>query len=182
LATFAGHMVLSWIGQIHWLWAMDMPAAATALYLSIRWQLHRSFAVRILAMLHIAFAWLAIALALYGVQSLAWLSGRAILGQAPLHALTLGFLASMLLGMVSRVSLGHSGRSITADAAMWLAFWGMQGAAVLRIVADLLPNCCVSSPFNPAWLAALLWLLAFGAWGLRYAPAYWRRRVDGKPG
>lgn len=182
LVACAGHMVLSLAGQDRWLWLMDLPAAATALYLSVLWQFRRSLSVRILSVLHIAFAWLAVALALHGVQSLAWHSGRAMLGLAPLHALTIGFFASMLLGMVSRVTLGHSGRGIAADAVLWLAFWGMQGAAVLRILADLPPDCCAANPFNPTWLAVLLWLLAFGGWAARYAPAYWRPRADGQPG
>lgn len=183
LAAFAGHIVVALAQQPHWLWLADLPAAATALYLSIIWQCRKSLAVRILAVLHIGFAWLTAALALYAVQSLAALASFGILGLAPLHALTIGFFASMLLGMVSRVTLGHSGRSVAADAVMWLAFWGMQTTAVLRIVAELLANCCSGpGPFNLMWLAALFWLAAFGGWSLRYAPAYWRARADGKPG
>ena len=185
LAAFAMHFVLAVAGQDRWLWLADLPAAATALYLSIIWQFRQSLSMRILAVLHIGFVWLSAALALYAIQSLAALVGLGILGLAPLHALTIGFFAAMLLGMVSRVTLGHSGRSVAADAAMWLAFWGMQLTAGVRIVADLLAdccNCCGPGPFNPMWLAALFWLVAFGGWSLHYAPAYWRARVDGKPG
>ncbi len=185
LAAFVGHIVLGLAGQTHWLWLADLPAAATALYLSVIWQFRKSLAVRILAVLHIGFAWLTTALGMYAVQSLAALAGFGILGLAPLHALTIGFFASMLLGMVSRVTLGHSGRGVAADAAMWLAFWGMQTTACLRIAAELLAeccDCCGPGPFNLMWLAALFWLAAFGGWSLRYAPAYWRARADGKPG
>jgi len=183
LAAFAAHILLALAGQAHWLWLADLPAALATLYLSVIWQFRRGLAVRILAVLHIGFAWLTVALALYAAQSLAGLAGYGILGLAPLHALTIGFFTSMLLGMVSRVTLGHSGRSVAADAAMWLAFWGMQATAVLRIAAELLGECCSGpGPFNLMWLAALCWLAAFGGWSLRYAPAYWRARVDGKPG
>ncbi|MBI3525626.1 MAG: NnrS family protein [Betaproteobacteria bacterium] len=183
LTAFVAHIILALAGQAHWQWLVDLPAALIALYLSAIWQFHRSLTTPILAVLHIGFAWLSVALTLYAVQSLAALAGYGILGLAPLHALTLGFFTSMLLGMVSRVTLGHSGRNVAADAAMWLAFWGMQLTAVLRIIAELPAECCSGpGPFNLMWLAALCWLAAFGGWSLRYAPAYWRARVDGKPG
>lgn len=185
LAAFAVHLILAIAGHGRWLWLADLPAAATALYLSIAWNFRRSLGVRILAVLHIGFAWLSAALALYAMQSLASLAGFGILGLAPMHALTIGFFAAMLIGMVSRVTLGHSGRGVAADAAMWLAFWGMQMTAGVRIAAEILAdccNCCGPGPFNLMWLAALFWLAAFGGWSLRYAPAYWRARADGKPG
>src|SRR6266581_123479 len=99
----------------------------------------------------------------------------AVLGLAPLHALGIGACASLLLGMVSRVSLGHAGRPIAADRVIWTGFWTLQAAAALRMLAEILP---LSGPWNPAFIAALLWLAAWSAWALRFAPAYFRRRAD----
>jgi uncharacterized protein involved in response to NO len=101
------------------------------------------------------------------------------LGQAPLHALTLGFFASMLLGMASRVTMGHSGRPLTADEFMWRAFCLMQAAAILRVVSELpsLPGAAILM-----WLSSLLWLGGFALWAWRFAPALWRPRADGQPG
>jgi uncharacterized protein involved in response to NO len=132
-----------------------------------------------LSVLHVAFAWLGAAFILLAVQSLFWKSVPGLLGQAPLHALTLGFFASMLIGMASRVTMGHSGRPVAADDAMWLAFCLMQAAAVLRVVSELpaLPGAHVLM-----WLSSLLWLGSFGLWAWRFAPAFWRPRADGKPG
>lgn len=179
LAAYAAHAALTLSGLLQWLWLADMPAAATAVTLTVVWQLRQSFATRILAVLHIGFAWLGIALALYGVQSLALFSGRVMLGLAPLHALTIGFFVSMLIGMVSRVTLGHAGRTVAAEAMMWFAFWGIEVAAVLRVAAEFLSY---PGPLNLMWLSALVWLAAFGVWTVRYAPAYWQPRVDGRPG
>jgi uncharacterized protein involved in response to NO len=127
-----------------------------------------------LVVLHIAFAWLAPAFALFALQSL--LPGK--LGQAAMHALTIGFFSSMLIGMVSRVTLGHSGRPVLADDAMWTAFWLMQVAAVLRVLGDLV------LPMGGLLLTAssVVWLGAIGLWAVAYAPALWRPRADGKPG
>ena len=179
LAAYAAHAALTVLALPQWLWLVDLPAAATAVSLTVIWRLRQSFATRILAVLHIGFAWLGIALTLYGLQSLALYSGRATLGLAPLHALTIGYFVAMLIGMVSRVTLGHAGRSVTAGAMMWLAFWSIEAAAVLRVAAEFLSY---PGPLNLMCLSALVWLAGFGVWTVRYAPAYWRPRVDGRPG
>ena len=134
---------------------------------------------RMLAVLHVAFAWLGPAFGLSALQSLLRNVMPGFLGQAPLHALTLGFFASMLLGMASRVTMGHSGRPVAADDVMWRAFCMMQAAAVLRVVSEL---PALPGRYPLMWLSSLLWLGAFALWAWRYAPACWRPREDGAAG
>lgn len=179
LACYAGHGILEAAGLPQWTWLFDLPAALAAGGLSVAWQLRKCLAVRLLAVLHVAFAWLGVSLALHAAHSLLLLTGSGSLGLAPLHALTLGFFASAVVGMVTRVTLGHSGRPLNADNATWLIFWGMQGVAVLRIVAEfvLLPGAASLS-----FLAALGWLAVFGAWYAKFAPIYLKSRPDGHPG
>ena len=162
-----------------WLWLADLPAALVAVRLTWLWWSRAALANRMLSVLHVAFAWLGAAFALLAVQSLFWKSVPGLLGQAPLHALTLGFFASMLIGMASRVTMGHSGRPVAADDAMWRAFCIMQAAAVMRVFSELpaLPGAHALM-----WLSSLLWLGAFGLWAWRFAPAFWRPRADGKSG
>lgn len=179
LGGMAAHAVLDLGGVSRLLWLADLPMAVMALYLSVLWGFHRSFQVRLLAVLHIGFAWLGLSLALYAVQSFIQFSfGREMLGFAPLHALTIGFFSSMLLAMVTRVTLGHSGRNLEADATTWLLFLGFQFTALFRILGDFpLPG---STHFYLA--AALIWLSCFALWGAKHIPMYLRPRVDGKPG
>ncbi|MBU0752098.1 MAG: NnrS family protein [Gammaproteobacteria bacterium] len=172
------HGVLSWLDMPAWTWLADLPAAGVAVHLSRRWRLRDSLGQRMVAVLHIAFAWVALAFALFAVGSLMSLAGRDALGLVPLHALTLGFFASMLIGMATRVTLGHSGLPVRDDGVMWPAFWAMQAAALLRILAELAGPAA-------AWLslpAALLWAGAFAVWTWRHGPKFLRRRADGKPG
>ena len=127
----------------------------------------------------VSLAWLSIAMLLYGVQSMTlFVTGSAPFGLAPLHALTIGFFASMILAMASRVTLGHSGRELVADAVTWALFLGFQLAATARIAPDLLG--LPASLFYP--LAAGIWLAAYGLWFAKYGPLYWRPRIDHKPG
>ena len=99
------------------------------------------------------------------------LSGRAA------HALFIGVFGSLLVAMVSRVTQGHSGRPLRMYPLAWWAFVGIQVAAVLRIVAEVLPDAL-------AWqaLAALAWLLALAPWVARIGTIYLSPRADGKPG
>jgi uncharacterized protein involved in response to NO len=153
--------------------------AAVAFYLSGLWKLRRGLAAdRLLAMVHAGFLWLGIALALFALQSLARALGLYLLGLAPLHALGAGYFASMLLAMASRVTLGHSGQPLVADAGTWRLFLAFQAAPLLRIAGDLpLPG---ARHFYLA--AALAWLLCFIMWAVKYLPAYLKARADGQPG
>ena len=179
LVCIVAHGSLSWLELTAYLWIVDFPLAICALYLSYRWQLQRSFQVSLLAVLHISFAWFGAAMVLYAVQSLIYFaSGNLLFGLAPLHALGIGFFSGMILAMASRVTLGHSGRPLELDRFTWLLFLGFQATAAIRTLSDIVP---VIGPMLYV-LAALVWLACFGLWAGKFAPIYWRPRVDGKAG
>jgi len=166
-------------GLPQWRFLADLPLAVAALHHSYVWQFRRSFHARLLAMLHIAFLWLGIGMGLYAAQSLVLLAtGTDYLGRAPLHALGIGFLTSMIVAMASRVTLGHSGRALSADTLTWAVLLGVNASAVLRIAGEFLPP--VASWLN--LLAALVWLAALLPWVLRYLPMYLKPRAEHPPG
>lgn len=173
------HALLELAGLPQWRFLADAPLAVAALHLSYRWQFRASFHARLLAMLHIAFLWLGLAMLLYTLQSLALLlSGADHFGRAPLHALGIGFFTGMVVAMGSRVTLGHSGHSLIADTLTWVVLLALNVVAALRLAAEFLPTHSVSLNL----LAALAWLLVFVPWVRHYAPLYWRERADGQPG
>lgn len=181
LAMSLAHGVLEFFNLSAWLWLADLPLAFASLRLSWLWGFRHSFKNPLLAVLHVGFAWLGIAMLLYSVQSL-WLlmhgGTNLILGLAPLHALTIGCYTTLIIGMGTRVTLGHSGLPFTIDTPLKLMFAGIQLTALLRIAADLLPA-------QSGWIylaSTLLWLACFTPWVCRYLPAYWRPREDGRPG
>ncbi|HEY5719165.1 MAG TPA: NnrS family protein, partial [Gammaproteobacteria bacterium] len=178
----SGHAACDLLGWVGWRALPDALLFAVALQLTLAWRLRASLQVRLLGVLHLAFAGLALGMALYLLQDLAWLAGEAwLLGRAPLHALGIGFVAAMVVAMASRVSLGHSGRALELDRYGWYCFLGVELALLLRVLAEM--------PWPLAWLrdgltllAALAWLVALGAWTARFAPIYLRPRVDGRAG
>jgi uncharacterized protein involved in response to NO len=170
------HGALEALGAHAWTWWVDLPLALFAFDLTRRWGLVQSMTNRLLAMLHLGFAWYAIAFALYGTSSLLVLASGTSLGHAAVHALALGFCGSLMIAMVSRVTFGHSGRTLAADRFTWYVFLLLQAAIVVRVGAPLWPHPAVMA------LAALLWAGVAVPWALRYGPMYWRPRADGKPG
>jgi uncharacterized protein involved in response to NO len=180
LALLAGaptaHGILSGSGLAGATWVVDLPAAALLAWLVWRWGIVQSLRNHLLAMLHVGFLWYAIGFLLAGVQSLVVAGGGLGAPLAPLHALTVGFAGSLMMAMVTRVTCGHSGRTLAADALTWGLFQLLQVTAIVRVGAGILPGS--------GWLAAaaLLWCACFVPWCVKYAPVYWRPRADGRPG
>ena len=159
--------------------AVELAAGALLLWLAVAWGLAKSLKIRLLAMMHLGLLWLALALTLAGLgHLLALATGAPVLPLAPLHALTMGCLGSRMLAMVTRVTCGHGGRPNVADDFVWLLFWLLQAATLLRIAATL--------PLEASqWLlvaAALAWAALTLTWGVRSGSMSGRPRADGRPG
>lgn len=177
IAGAYAHAALDIAGAWRWLWLIDAPLAGVVLVLVLRWGLARCFAARLLAVQHLSLVGLVVALFLSALQSAGW----TMLGNGPMHAMTIGYFAAMAVGMVSRVSLGHSGHALIADRVTWIAFWGMLATAAARVAAEFVQSMPALWP--PSILAAgALWLIFFGLWAARYMPVYLRPRADGRPG
>ncbi|WMW82088.1 NnrS family protein [Undibacterium cyanobacteriorum] len=138
---------------------------------SWRWGLFRSFENRLLAMLHLSFAWLSVVFALHAISALGVTTGS-----ATTHALALGFMSTMLVAFVSRVSFGHSGRPLHAGNGLWSLYLALHLAAVLRVFASFQATDSLIK------VSAGLWAAVFIAWGALMLPIYLRPRVDGAPG
>ncbi len=159
--------------------AVELVAGGLVLYLAWAWGLVQSLKVRLLAMLHLGFAWMGLSLVLAGAgAAIALATGQAVLPLASLHALAIGCLGSLMVAMVTRVSCGHGGRALVADDFIWSVCWAVQAAALVRVAAAM--------PLDGGrWLlvaAAVLWAVPVAAWALRLGDWYGRKRADGRPG
>jgi uncharacterized protein involved in response to NO len=100
-------------------------------------------------------------------------------GTAPLHALTAGAIGLLTLGMMSRVSLGHTGRPLQVGAATTAAYIAVLLGALVRVFgAGFFPEYYVAL----LTVAGVLWSLGFGIFVIQYAPILARPRSDGHPG
>ncbi|QBF26487.1 short-chain dehydrogenase [Pseudomonas tructae] len=137
-----------------------------------RWHDRGLWRVPLLWSLHLAYAWLA--LACLGMAL--WHVGIGLNPSLAVHCLTIGAMAGLILAMIARVSLGHTGRPLQPPAGMTLAFILLNLAAVSRVLLVLW------LPLGGLWLAGLCWVLAFALYAWRYGPMLLRARVDGHPG
>lgn len=168
-----------------WLWVADLPLMVLTTWLLWKWwprvsadQWAAQSMPPLLRVLFLGFAWLPVAFALYAAQSVRYaMTGEFVLGRGPAHALFLGFFSSLLVAMVTRVTQGHSGRPLVLGRVAGFAFIVVQLVAVLRVLADVLPDAL-------AWqaIAAVGWMIAFLPWVLRSGWIYLTPRTDGKAG
>lgn len=142
----------------------------------VGWGGLRTACVPLLWILHLGYGWIALGLCLRGW---ALLAPGAIPPTAALHALTAGAMGSLILGMISRVSLGHTGRPLEAGRAVTLSFILIAACGGVRVLLPILAP--------QLWLAthqvsAALWAGAFSLFLWVYTPWLLRPRPDGVPG
>lgn len=140
------------------------------------WGTFATMRTPILWVLHVGYAWLAVGLTLRGVAELSGL----IPLDAGIHALTLGAIGSMIIGMMSRVALGHTGRSIVPAPLTVAAYWLVNAAALLRMMSALTWDDTLRAASLMS--SGALWSLAFACFVIVYWPILSRPRADGRAG
>ena len=141
----------------------------------LQWRPLQTLRTPLVWVLHLAYAWLPVGLLL---KATALLSGAAV-AAFWLHALTIGALTTMILAVVTRATLGHTGRPLAASPVVVAAYLLLASAAVVRVfglvfLGHRYPAVIV--------LSALLWTASFAAFLVVYAPMLCLPRADGKPG
>jgi uncharacterized protein involved in response to NO len=167
---------VSWVaGLPGWLFApVALAAAALVLVRLWRWQALRTLSVPLLWIMHLSYAWIAAGLVLLALSRWQWVSAS-----AGFHALTVGSMAGLILGMITRTTLGHTGRPLKAGRAERAMFVLIQLSAAAR-VASALGHDTQHGLLLIA--SAVCWSAAFIAYAVVYVPYLSRARVDGKPG
>lgn len=165
-------------------WVVGIPASAiTALALAAAcsqmlrlagWQSHRTMHQPLLWILHLSYAWIPFGFVLLALSALQLVSAS-----AAFHALTVGSMGGLIIGMMTRTALGHTGRPLQAgrwEVAMYLL---IQLGAIARVCAAV----------GPIWLrdgellfAALCWSAAFLLYVIVYGPYLFSPRLDGREG
>jgi len=164
------------VGLVAWVAA---PAAELASALAIaagiaaavrlsRWRGFRTVREPLLFVLHIGYGWVPIGLVLAGVNGfVAWAPPG-----APLHALTVGAIGTMTLAVMTRASLGHTGRELRAGPGTVAIYVLVTLAAIMRVAAPVAGGAMA----EVTALAGLAWSAAFGLFGILYAPLLMRSR------
>ena len=152
-------------------------AIVTAVAHSIRlggWYNRGVWTVPLLWVLHLGYAWLVAGFVLKALSAAGLLNPM-----LAIHAFTTAGIGTMTLGMMARVSLGHTGRMLRVGPAMTWAFVVANLAGVSRVILPILVPGMYS---NWVVLAGALWGIAFAIFVIAYAGVLIRPRVDGRPG
>jgi uncharacterized protein involved in response to NO len=139
------------------------------------WQGLRTLREPLVWVLHLAYLWVVVGLLLRGLHGVAGLA----LAAGWSHALTIGAFGTMVLAVMSRAALGHTGRPLRAPAPMVVAYLLVSAAVLARVfVPSLAPGLAVPS----LGLAAALWIAGFALFAAIFLPILAGPRVDGRPG
>lgn len=129
----------------------------------------------LLWILHVGYAWVPVGLFLRAASHVAPALPEAL----ATHALTVGAIGSLTLGMMVRVSLGHTSRPLVASKAAGVAFALITLAALTRAIVPIV----WTGPYFETMIAAgTLWAVAFAIFVASYARVLTTPRADGKPG
>ncbi|MDT8376015.1 MAG: NnrS family protein [Mariprofundaceae bacterium] len=174
LAFSLMRMVLMIMDLHAWYWLADFGLFLVLGRQCWQWRIWQRKPNTIQSVLHWAMLWFPLAFLLSGAVSLAELlsgTGWLLLEQAALHALVVGGFGTLLLGMATRVTLGHAGRPVFADLWTTRLFLAFQIVPLLRVSCGLLseiwPECDIG-----IHLSGVLWVLIFFLWAWRYIPLY----------
>jgi uncharacterized protein involved in response to NO len=126
-----------------------------------RWRGHRTLAEPLVWSLHLGFLWVPAGFCLLGLGVFA---PQVFPPTAGLHALTAGAIGSMTLAVMTRATLGHTGRTLAANSWTTGIYVLVAAAAASRVAAAMVPD--VTSPL--LWASGLLWCTAFGLFAVHY--------------
>lgn len=152
---------------------LGLAAAAQAARWTL-WQPWKTGRTPLVWVLHLAYAWIPVHLALRALAQIGWVAPS-----MATHALTVGAMGGLIIGMMTRTARGHTGRPLRADGYEVACYVLVFLAAVVRV---FLPWALPSQTVPAVVCSAALWSAAFGLYALRYWPVLTRARLDGRPG
>jgi len=157
--------------------ALVVLASAAAVAHAWRWVLWQPWKTRsvpLVWVLHLAYAWIPIHLALRALAELGLVASS-----VATHALTVGAAGGLIIGMITRTARGHTARPLRADRFDTACYVLVLLAALVRVAAPLLaPAHTMLAVLG----SAALWSAGFGLYAIRYWSVLSRPRLDGNPG
>ncbi|NML48606.1 NnrS family protein [Ramlibacter sp. G-1-2-2] len=154
--------------------AVAAIAAAAHLTRWLLWRPWRTLRTPLVWVLHLAYGWIPVHLALRALAALAWVQSS-----TATHALTVGAIGGLVIGMMTRTARGHTARPLKADRWDTSAYLLVAAAAFVRV---LLPVIAPALLLQAILASGVLWSAGFALYTVRYFNVLTRPRLDGKPG
>ena len=138
------------------------------------WQPWKTLSVPLVWVLHLAYFWIPVHLALRALAELG-----VVPSSSATHALAVGAIGGLVIGMMTRTARGHTARPLRADRFDTTSYVLVALAGGVRVA---LPLLAPTQTLVAIQCSAALWSAGFGLYAVRYWPALTRPRLDGKPG
>ena len=138
------------------------------------WQPWKTLRAPIVWVLQAAYLWIPVHLVLRAAATL-----NVLPSSAATHALTVGAIGGLIIGMMTRTARGHTGRPLLADRYEVACYAMVLLAALVRVFVPLIAP---AQTVHAILCSAALWSGAFGLYAVRYWPVLTRPRLDGRPG
>lgn len=173
-------ILLLWLLPDSWtnsLYMVPLYIVAAGLHLGrqLRWRPGTTLAQPLLWSLHLAYLFIPLGLLALAAQA----AGLSLSLSLASHLLSAGCMGTMILGMIARVSLGHSGRALHVGRRITLAFALVILSAFIRVLLPLYWPSLTLTGWN---LSGWSWIAAYGLFVWVYTPILTRPRADGRPG
>lgn len=150
-------------------------AGSANLFRLLRWKPLQTLSVPLLWSLHLSYFLLSTGLIFYA----AGLIIPAVNSTSMIHLSAIGGVGGVILAMISRVSLGHTGRTLNPSKWMSIAFIAIALSALARVsLPYLMPNF----PLMAYAISAIFWCSAFTLFIIFYAKMLLSARLDKRPG
>lgn len=175
-------MGLTIAAAIAWVLALPAPLVASLALAACcaqltrlaGWRPHSTLRNPLLWILHVSYAWIAIGFFMMALAAVGWTTSS-----AAFHALTIGSMAGLIIGMITRTALGHTGRPLKAGGSELVMYLLIQAGVIARLLAAV-GATDLRSPMLVA--AAVFWSVAFVLYVVVYGPYLVSARVDGRDG
>ena len=138
------------------------------------WQPWKTLRTPLVWVLHVAYFWIPVHLALRALGEIGLVAPS-----IAIHALTVGAIGGLIIGMMTRTALGHTGRLLKASRADVACYLLVLASALIRVGVPMLAPAQI---VNAVIWSAALWSGGFALYAVTYWPVLTRARVDGKPG
>ncbi|KKC99692.1 nnrS family protein [Photobacterium halotolerans] len=175
-AVFLSLLLISPDWPSMWFGGLCLFAALAQIPRVVRWRTVSTFRIPLLWMLHFAYYAIVLGMFLFGVSQI---YPQHVPYSIALHVFTVGGVGGMILAMIVRVSLGHTGRTLQTGKMVLVTFVSLVMAWLVRtLLIVVLPELTQYGYI----LSACLWAVAFGIFCVVFWPVLTQARVDGHPG
>ncbi|HXZ96459.1 MAG TPA: NnrS family protein [Burkholderiales bacterium] len=164
-----GLIIWALLPDLHFIGTILLVAALLNAWRLSRWAGGATLAEPLLFILHVGYGWVVVGTALLGLSLLVTVVPVA----SAIHALTVGAMGTMILAVMPRVTLGHTGRDLTANRATVAIYVLINAAAIMRVAASWSTNATLILVV----LSGICWITAFGLFEIVYGPMLVARRL-----